>query len=116
MAFGKNYEKALFSLNFDVLVFFDCLLVHIKVFTDILFLIKILTALFNVSGRVPGMMPSSPHLHLPCTGSVLWYCTGTSTTVHTIMWKRDSFKLEVEGIIILLYLLPNNDEKQMLTC
>ena len=56
MALGKNYEKDLFSLNFDVLVFCDCLCLIMKVLRDILFLVKILTALFNVSGRVGGVM------------------------------------------------------------
>ena len=54
MAFGKNYETEFFSLNFDVLMFCDCLRFILKVLTDILLVIKILTALFNVSGRVGG--------------------------------------------------------------
>ena len=44
------------DLFFDVLVVVECLLGYIKIVTDILFLIKVLTALFNVSSKIGGVM------------------------------------------------------------
>ena len=96
MAFGKNYEKDLFSLNFDVLVFCNCLRLIMKVLTDILFLIKILTALFNVSGRVGGVML--------CFRRPIYTCRGCCCAVfaqcyhqHNFVWFFDDSSINICG-------------------